>query len=208
MIIHDIEQRSEAWHEIRLGRVTGTRFKNLVSKPSTASYQDLVRDIASEIVTGKEDESYVNENMERGMEMEPVAVAEYESIFGVTVMRPGFITPDEDHPYYEWVGISPDGLLPDGGGLEIKCPLMKTHFEYLTGGSLPSEYRHQVQGALFVTGLKYWDFMSYAEGMKPFVIRVYPDEELFAEYRARLDILIEEVKKLIKEYENYNVVNE
>ena len=58
MIIHNIEQRSEAWHQVRCGRVTGTRFKNLVSKETTDSYKDLLTNIACEIITGKQEETY------------------------------------------------------------------------------------------------------------------------------------------------------
>jgi putative phage-type endonuclease len=194
MIIFNCEQQSEAWHQARLGRVTGTRFKNLMSKENTASYQDLITDIACEIITGRAEETYSNAAMERGIELEPVARKEYESIFGVEVKQVGFVTPDEDHPYHDWIGISPDGMA-DEGMIEIKCPNQSTHFEYIEANKLPAEYRYQVQGQLFVTGLKYCDFMSFAEGMKPFIIRVFPDTELFKEFDLKLSILITKVKE-------------
>ena len=143
MILHNIEQQSEAWHEVRLGRITGTRFKLLMAKESTASYQDLISNIACEIITGRAEEVYVNATMENGIETEPFARKEYENIFGVEVKQVGFIIPDEVTPYHEWIGISPDGLL-DRGLIEIKCPLMKTHLEYINYNELPSEYRYQV----------------------------------------------------------------
>jgi hypothetical protein len=88
--------------------------------------------------------------------------------------------------------------------IEIKCPLMRTHFEYIERNVLPSEYRYQVQGQLFVTGLEYCDFISYVEGMKPFIIRVYADWVLFQEFKLRLDKLIEEVKAKIEVYNQYD----
>ena len=78
---------------------------------------------------------------------------------------------------------------------------------YLLANKLPSEYRHQVQGQLFVTGLEYCDFMSYVEGMKPFIIRVYPDLELFKEYEKRLDILIEQVNEQLINYNQYDYLS-
>jgi putative phage-type endonuclease len=203
MILHNIEQQSEAWHEIRCGRVTGTRFKALVAGESTATYKDLLTNIACEIITGKAEETYFNANMEHGIETEPVARALYESIFDLKVKEVGFISPDEDHLYSEWIGISPDGILPDSGILEIKCPLMRTHFEYIEANKLPSEYRYQVQGQLFVTGSDYCDFMSFVEGMKPFIIRVLPDVELFLEFEKRLDILIIQVQNKLSNYYKY-----
>lgn len=205
MIIYNIEQHSEAWCESRAGRVTGTRFKLLVAGEKTASYEDLVSDITCEIITGKQQEStYSNANMENGTENEPKARKEYEVLFDTDVKEIGFITPDENHKYFEWIGISPDGVLSDNGLLEIKCPLRKTHLRYIKANKLPSEYRYQVQGQLFVTGLSYCDFMSFVEDMKPFVIRVYPDLELFTEFEKRLDKLILDVKQELETYHKYD----
>lgn len=205
MIIHYFEQRSEAWYSAKCGLVTSTRFKNLCSKESTDSYKDLVTNLACEILTGRMEETYSNANMENGTETEPLARKEYEQQMEVKVQEVGFITPDEDHKYFTWIGDSPDGLLPDDGILEIKCPLARTHFEYIEANKLPSEYRHQVQGHLFVTGLKYCDFVSYVPGMKLFAYRVYPDMELHAEFELRLDKLIKDVEAKLKVYEQYSI---
>lgn len=207
MIILNIDQRSEAWYEARCGRVTGTRFSELVAGESTKTYKNLVSDLACEIITRRQEESYVSAAMENGIETEPIARAEYEILTGVKVAEAGFIIPDEDHKYHDWIGVSPDGLTPDGM-IEIKCPMMRTHIEYIEVGKLPSEYRYQVQGQLFVTGLPYCDFMSYVEDMKPFIIRVYPDTMLFAEFEMRLDKLINDVTEKLNKYQNYDYTND
>jgi putative phage-type endonuclease len=205
MIIHEIEQHSEAWHQARCGKVTGTRFKALVAGESTATYKDLVTNIACELITGKAEDSYTNANMEHGIETEPIARGKYIDICGVGVSEVGFITPDEDSIYHDWIGISPDGMTEDNGLLEIKCPLQRTHFEYIEAGKLPSEYRYQVQGQLFISGLDYCDFMSYVEGMTPFIVRVRPDLVLHEEFKLRLDKLIEQVKQKLNTYYKYNI---
>ena len=204
MIVLNIEQQSEAWVQARCGRVTGTRFKNLMSKETTDSYKDLITNIACEMITGRMEETYSNAIMEYGIETEPEARKEYETILGIEVITAGFILPDEGHKYHEWIGISPDGITPDNGMIEIKCPLMRTHLEYIEAGKLPAEYRYQVQGQLFVTGFEYCDFVSYVNDMKPFISRVLPDQELFAEFEKRLDILIQKVQEKIELYKNYN----
>jgi putative phage-type endonuclease len=204
MIILNIDQQSEAWFAARCGRVTGTRFGSLVAGESTKEYKNLITNLACEMITGKMEETYSNAIMEYGIETEPEARREYESLFEVEVKTAGFIIPDEDHKYAEWIGISPDGLLPESGMLEIKCPLMRTHLEYIEANKLPAEYRHQVQGQLFVTGFKYCDFMSYVPGMKSFIIRVTPDQELFTEFERRLDVLIQQVNKKLEIYKSYN----
>jgi len=204
MIILNIDQRSEAWYQARCGRVTGTRFGSLVAGESTREYKNLLTNIACEMITMKMEETYSNAIMEYGLETEPLARKEYESIFDLEVKTAGFIMRDEEDKYHEWVSISPDGVLPEEGILEIKCPLMRTHFEYIEANRLPAEYRHQVQGQLFVTGFKYCHFMSYVPGMKSFIIPVYPDLELFAEFERRLDILIEQVKNKLLIYSKYS----
>jgi putative phage-type endonuclease len=205
MIIFDIEQRSEAWHAARAGRVTGTRFKSLMAKETTQTYRDLAYDLAAEIITGKTEEGYVSEAMQNGIDTEPIARAEYIATVGVDVVEAGFVILGEGAKYYDWIGVSPDGLIGEDGLLEIKCPLPKTHLKYIDAGRLPAEYRYQAQGQLFVTGRAYCDFMSFVEGMQPFILRVYPDNELFAEYERRLDILISEVKSILEKYNTYNI---
>ena len=203
MIKYNIEQGSESWYDAKCGRVTGTRFKALVAGPSTQTYKDLIADIVCETITGRMEETYQNAAMEHGIETEPIARKEYEAITGVDVQECGFIIPDQGHKYHEWIGVSPDGLTPEAM-IEIKCPKMKTHLKYITANKLPSEYRYQVQGQLFVTGLPYCDFMSFVEGMKPFIIRIYPDEDIFESFKERLDILISQVTEELETYKKYD----
>lgn len=204
MIKVNIEQGSEAWHDIRLGRVTATRFKDLMAGDSTKSYKDLITDLACEMITNKAEETYTNAIMERGIELESEAAKLYDSIFELESEEVGFCMFDDNNPLHEWVGISPDRLVGELGGLEIKCPLRKTHLNYIKADKLPSEYRHQIQSSMYVTGLQWWDFMSYYPGMKPFIIRVYPDKELHEEYAIRLFETIELIKAEINIYKQYD----
>ena len=201
MIKVNIEQRSEAWYAIKAGRITGTRFKELAAGLDTDTFKSLIIDLAGELITGETEEGYSNSVMERGIELEPEARKEYEKITDSVVEEVGFIMPDEESEFHDWIGISPDGLTTDGM-IEIKCPLRKTHLNYIIKGTLPTEYKHQVQGQLFTTGLPHCDFMSYYPKMKPFIIRVYPDLELFKLYEERIRLVISEVKAKINIYEN------
>jgi hypothetical protein len=206
MIKYNIEQGSEAWFSARCGRVTGTRFKALLMKPSTQGYKDLVGDMVCELITLRMEETYQNAAMEHGIEQEPFARKAYEKLFETDVEEIGFVIPDEGHKYHEWIGVSPDGLTD--GLLEIKCPKMKTHLRYITANKLPSEYIPQVQGQLFVTGLPYCDFMSFVEGMKPFVIRVYPDPLMFKAFELILDDTIALVKEELEAYVKFDAFDE
>lgn len=205
MIKLHMEQGSEAWYQERCGRFTASQFKNLMAGKSTASYKDLITNIAAQIISGQTETTYSNALMERGVEMEPIARREYENTFNVEVEQVGFILPDSN-VLQDWTGISPDGLTD--GGLEIKCPLMKTHLNYIKAGVLPNEYKWQVQGSLFISGLTWWDFMSYYPNMKPFILRIYPDQEMHQQLDERFDDAIKEVLELIKVYDRYDLLVE
>lgn len=203
MIKFEVEQRSEAWYEARLGRITASQFSELMAGETTASYQNLIAEIAGEILTGEVEESYSNAIMERGIELEPEAREYYETCFGVKVDQTGFCIPDEDDEFHNWVGISPDGLL-ENGLIEIKCPLIKTHLSYIEKNVLPTEYRWQVQGQLMVTGLAWCDFISYYPLLKPFIIRINPDPVLHEQLKAKLRKAIEDIKQKLFVYSQYN----
>jgi len=209
MIKYYFEQRSDAWFDARCGRVTGIGFKDLMTyendikkAKNSIGYNNLVTRIAVETITGEVEPTYQNDIMQRGLDLEPFARIEYEHLFDVVVDEVGFVIPDEDSPFHDWVGVSPDGLTD--GLLEIKCPLGNTHFKYLREASLPPEYRWQVQGQLFVTGLLYCDFMSYYPKMKPFIIRIEPDEIEHERITERLNIFIEDVKLELEKYKSYD----
>ena len=201
-----IEQGSEAWFDIRCGRFTASIFKNVMSGDATASYKDLITNVAGEVITGVIEETYSNANMERGIELEPEARKEYAEIGGA-VEEIGFILYEEDHNFHDWVGVSPDGLKEDNGIIEIKCPLMKAHLNYIEKNVLPNEYKWQVQGQLMVTGADYCDFVSYYPGMKLFIIRITPDIEMHNELSNKLEAAIEAVKMKIKIYDDYTFLD-
>lgn len=202
MIKIDIEQGSESWFAIKAGKITGTRFAKVMAGDSTATYKDLITDLAGEVITGEVEETYSNAIMERGILLEPEARKEYEQEIG-KVTQTGICLLDD---YEDWVAYSPDGLMTNGL-LEIKCPIRKTHLNYIEKSVLPNEYKWQVQGGIMVTGAKYCDFMSYYPKMKPFIIRVQPDKDMHAELMGEIDKAIELVKGRIEKYNQYDFNN-
>jgi putative phage-type endonuclease len=202
MIKINIEQRSEAWHEARCGRFTASSFSDLMAGEQTAAYQNLIAEIAGEILTGESEDDYQSPAMERGIELEPEARKRYEETLEVKVEQIGFIIPDDEDEFHDWIGMSPDGL-PDDGLVEIKCPLIKTYLNYIDKNVLPNDYKWQVQGQLMISGLNWCDFMSYYPGLKPFIIRVLPDPAMHEQLKTRLRKAIQDVKNKILAYKKY-----
>ncbi len=195
LLNHD--QGTEEWFKARLGCPSGSGFSKLVKtdgKPSTSA-DTYINHLIAEKVIGEPPETFSNEWMERGKQLEPDARSFYEFERGVTVQEVGFIKHDE----YE-CGVSPDGLVNADGLLEIKCPAPATHIKYLRAGVLPSGYKAQCQGQLWITGRKWLDFLSYHPSLPPFLIRIEPDKEyiklLEAEVIKACKMIEEESRKI------------
>jgi exodeoxyribonuclease (lambda-induced) len=61
-------------------------------------------------------------------------------------------------------------------GLEIKCPSVDTHVNYLLDGELPAKYRPQVHYSMAITGIRTWYFMSFYPNLNPLILPVHWDE--------------------------------
>jgi putative phage-type endonuclease len=156
MKIIDVEQGTEEWLRVRAGKPTGSVFSKIITNSLTmsTSWSDLAFQLASDMVVSDLEQTYKSKDMERGNELEPDAAQEYERHTFRIVEFVGFCDCDD-------YGYSPDGFVGDDGVIEIKCPAQKTHAKYLYENRVPPKYYAQVQGALYVTGRKWVDFVSY-----------------------------------------------
>lgn len=204
MKIHECEQGSPEWFRLRLGIPTATDFADVITAARgdvSASAGGLIDRLIDELVRPElqENDFAGNKHTERGKELEPAARAWYAYTKNVNVVQVGFVTRDDGR-----AGCSPDGLIDAPcfgfvGGLEIKCPDGPTHVGYVRAGCLPPKYKQQVHGSMFVTGLRWWDFVSYCPGYVPFVVRVewdaYTDK-----LAAGLEVFLEQFDAAKKEF--------
>ena len=193
MNILTFDQRTPEWFSARLGIPTASEFDKIVQtdgSPSKMRKKYLYR-LAEEKVSGLAEETYQNLAMLRGIELENEARQLYQIITGNEVQEVGFCLADG-------FGCSPDGLVGTQGGLEIKCPTMAVHVEYLLNKNLPSDYFQQVHGSLLVTGREWWDFMSYYPGLPPFIIRVYPEAKFSLLLLAELQNFCRELEETVR----------
>jgi hypothetical protein len=173
---YDFDQYSMSWWNIRRGVPTASMFGKIIT-PAKGELSKQADDYIHQLIADRYDpeygvvEDYVSAAMRNGTVMEPEARRYYEFDRDCAVEQVGFCMDDAGR-----FGCSPDGLVGDGGGLELKSPLAKTQIAYLIADELPAQYAPQVHGSLVVTGRKWWDFMSYVPGFPPLLIRVEPDE--------------------------------
>lgn len=169
----DIEQRSPEWFQDRCGKFTGSRFVDVMARNKKTglplkAYDDLIWQLVVERMTGVPLEGATGFALQWGSDVEPFARDAYELETGNIVDEVAFIV----HPKYPFVGASPDGLIGDKRGLEMKCPKSSiVHLQRFFDG-MPDEYIPQVQGCMWVTDRDYWDFVSYDPRM-PESHRIY-----------------------------------
>jgi hypothetical protein len=191
MKIIDCVQGTPEWHQVKCGIPSASDFDKILTldgKPSKQREKYLYQ-LAGERIVGKPETTYQNGTMQRGVEMEAEARQYYELITGQEVQQVGFCVSGN-------FGASPDGLVGEDGGLEIKCPILPTQVGYLLMNKLPSDYFQQVHGGLLVTGRKWWDFLSYYPGMKPLLLRITPDKDFQKILKSELDRFCKELDEI------------
>lgn len=202
MKIHNVKQGSEEWLKLRAGIPTASESDALLSPLFKArDGKGVLTYVATKVAEhwiGGPLPSYSGGVLEQGQIIEQEAVPWFELEYGVTLLRPGFITTDDG-----FVGCSPDGMLDEHCGLEIKCPMPHTHVGYLLAGKLPDDYATQVHVSMFVTGAKRWQFLSYCRRFPALVLTIERDEEIqekiraaFTDFRARFTTAVDQLTAL------------
>ena len=174
MQILTCEQGTEEWLDARLGRPSASQFHKLIKsngKPS-ASADGYINSLIIERISGMSAPVFVTDWMTRGNELEPDARNLYTLITDNEVQEVGFILDNSGE-----FGCSPDGLIGEDGGIEIKCPAPGNHDKWSDKGVCPTKHYAQVQGCMWITERDWWDFMSYHPEKEPFIVRVERDEE-------------------------------
>lgn len=211
MRLHDIEQGSSEWFDLRAGLPTASEFSRIVTatgKPSASAdayIAELIDEIVRPLSTRSQEEQAAqfsgNRHTERGHDLEPKARKWFEFVHGVTLEAGGFVTNDDGT-----AGCSPDALIREAGslaaGAEVKAPEGKKHVLWMMDGGLPDEHKQQVHGSMAVTGLDMWWFISYCPGYKPFAVRV--DRDSYTDLMAtQLAAFAERKQKALEQFTDY-----
>jgi len=190
--VTDVQQGSEEWKTLRLGKITASRVSQVMGK----SRQNFLAIITAERIS-KQAESFTNAAMQWGIDTEPFAREAYEARNGVKVVQVGFCL----HPTIKDAGASPDGLVGDDGLIEIKCPNTSTHVGTLIDQKAPTKYIPQIQFQLACTGRQWCDFVSFDPRIEQsfFQIRVERDSEYIEKMEKEVSEFLEEVDRLVNQ---------
>ena len=191
-MIEMMDQGSEAWFQVRIGKVTASRVADILAKTKSGystSRDNYMAQLVCERLTNQKAESFTNAAMQWGTETEPLARAAYEALKDVLVDEVGFVP----HPSIKMAGASPDGLVGDDGLIEIKAPQTNTHIETLLSQTVPSKYNTQMQFQMACTGRQWCDFVSFDN-------RLPAELQLFVKRVPRDDVFIKQAEAEIVKF--------
>jgi len=187
----DLQQGTDEWQQIRLGKITGTSIQPLLVAGKgaggfgTGAFTEMYR-IIHERVTGELYDSFAgNQYTEFGNENEYEASLYYDEINFTSLQSIGFVSLNE------WVGCSPDRLLPDiKKGVEIKC-LPKEHARIFDTKECIDKHYFQCQFCLYVTKYDSWDLVyfhpDYPVKSKMVTFEIMPNLELHTTFQDRIE---------------------
>lgn len=188
--IINVEQNTAEWFHARKGIPTASAFSDVLAKGEGKTRRAYMLKLAGEILTGEPMENFSSAATDRGHLMEPEARDLYMFQTGAELDRVGFVRCGR-------AGCSPDSLIGEEGGLEIKTTAPHLLIDLILKDEFPAIHKAQVQGTLWVTGRQWWDIAVYWPGLPLFVKRTHRDEVFIANLDAEVDRFNTELDSIV-----------
>jgi len=217
---YNVFETKDDWAKFRKGLFTASEVHRLLAEPKLKADKEAgnlsegaktyVRERVAILLAPEEPQHY-NANMERGNEAEPQAVMAYATKLGKSVNDDDFIYTsiggfvfftDEEFD----AGGTPDIIIGETI-CEIKCPLSKTHLEYMMISNVEElksavpQYYAQMQMNMWLCDAKDGVFISfddryYNEAHHLHTVEVPRDEEYIEQIKRKL-LKAKEYKQLL-----------
>lgn len=198
-----MEQRSIEWHESRNGKFTASEIHKLMGVRGLGETgKSYAIDKAIEQLFGEMEENFISNDMQRGIDLEPLAFAKFSEIMDldfILVNTCGFIEICENS------GASPDGIVGENDILEIKCPKSGTFFKLIADEEINKQYFYQMQMQMLATGGQKAYFFNYMvhEGQEfHHLIEVLRDETVIELMKSRVAEAVEIKNEYINKINN------
>jgi hypothetical protein len=203
-VLPDLEQGSPEWLAARCGMLTASEVKLIMTPTGKIADNDKTRahvwELAAQRISGHVEPTYVSDDMLRGHDEELLARQTYDQCIAST-HKVGFVV---NRKLGFPIGCSPDWLVGTDGGGEAKSRRQKfqvqTICENVPAETCPDEFMLQVQSCLWITERRWWDFVSYSNGLHMAVIRILPDAEWQARFEEAAIAFEDKVQRAVMTY--------
>ena len=170
----------------------------------SATRRNYMHELLCERLTGVHNETYCSKEMQWGVEQEPIARSLYEAKTGQMVIETGGM----EHPKIKWWYGSPDGLIGNDGGIEIKCKTTANHLETMMSGKIDTAHLYQITGYVEIFNLSWYDYVGFdprlPENLQLYVKRFYRDDLPIDEVRDAVTKFIDELNELERKVRSFN----
>jgi len=168
LTIHrDFQQGSLEWDQMRCGKVTMSRAKDLVaSRGKGVGRKSYILQCVAEALSGQSADGFTSYDMERGTFMEPHALQAFSNHTGHKLDTVGFV---QNH--HDLIGCSPDALIGDNAGVEVKSPKPYQHLRNCFESGV-NDYYAQIQGNMWVCERDYFFFVSFCPDVEQYPLHV------------------------------------
>lgn len=203
IVYEGFEQNTPPWDFVRLGIPTASEMGKIMAKgqggAASKTRDRYLRDIMHELLTGTSVERYTNHFMARGHEDEQHALDLYMLDRDLTeddVKRVPFARRNDI-----WLGASPDGLVGEDGGVEIKTTIGPEFIDLVKRQKVPDHHLKQMWANMLVFGRKWWDYCVYSRGYHdPFIHRIVMSRDIEMEVLKYTRAFVAEIDEAILDF--------
>lgn len=187
-----MDQKTKEWFNRRAGKVTASAVHQIMGAGGLGQTgESYVYQLVSDMM-GVLDEPIFGRPIQWGNENEPDARYYFELATKLKVTEKGFC----QHLKLD-AGCSPDGLIGDNEGIEIKCPYKPSnHVKHMTIKNnadllkVNKQYYYQVLFSMWITGRSKWYFVSYDPRFtgkyRMHIVAIYPDQDVYKLFEQRV----------------------
>lgn len=192
-----LEQRSNEWFDIRLGRFTASEIHKLMGvKGLGETGKTYAIEKAIEVISGGNEDEIISQDLKRGIELESLAFNKFKEIKFYEFLN---VENTSFFEFGEHSGASPDGLVSNNSTLEIKCPRDLKFFKIVADGKIDDNYIWQMQHQMLSANKERAYFFNYIlnKGKEYWHEIIVPRDE------RKIDLIKERLSEAIEIKLNY-----
>ena len=169
-LVSTVDLKKEDWLRYRKKGITGTDAAAITGMNPYVSAFSVYQDKTTDVI-----ETFDNEAMRQGRDMEEYVASRFEEETGLKVRRANAIYQNEEYP---WMLADFDRIIVgQKAGLECKTVSPYSSDKWVDG-QIPIHYQMQIQHYLAVSGFECWYIAALVFGKEFIVRKIERDEEL------------------------------